>query len=86
MQTDDKANPAGGDAGFFDTEYTNFAVCPYYGHEENDSWEIDTGPGYEGDAETMCKSCGEDYFVSRHCTITYTTRKLKPNAKASREP
>ncbi|MFH1633913.1 MAG: hypothetical protein ABIG63_07855 [Chloroflexota bacterium] len=58
-----------------DTEYRDYAICPYCGYEERDSWEIDLGPGPEGDGEADCGRCGETYLVSRQCTITYTTVK-----------
>jgi hypothetical protein len=61
----------------FDTMRTHNAVCPYCGYEERDSWEINLGDFGEGDGETTCGSCSRDYFVSRICNISYTT-KAKP--------
>jgi transcription elongation factor Elf1 len=61
-----------------DTDYTNQPVCPYCGHEERDAWEIDFGPGLDGDTTTSCGNCGEDYFCSREATIRYTTEKVPP--------
>jgi len=57
------------------TDFTDYPVCPYCGHVERDAWEIDFGPGLDGDAETSCNSCGADYFCSRNVSVTYTTRK-----------
>ena len=55
-----------------DTERTKLATCPYCGHQERDSWEI--GTGGEEDTETWCGSCGLLYAVSRHVSISYSTR------------
>jgi ribosomal protein L32 len=54
---------------------THNAICPYCGHEDQDSWEIDLGVGIEGDGEMDCQDCGETYRVSRSCDVTYTTKK-----------
>jgi len=56
----------------FDTEYTDCPVCPYCGRADKDAWEIDFD-GIDGDAESSCGSCGEDYSVSRHCILSYST-------------
>ncbi len=58
------------------TQHTEQPICPHCGHVERDAWEIDFG-GYEGDTETACGSCGRDYFVSRHCSVTYSTRAIE---------
>jgi hypothetical protein len=55
--------------------YQNKPVCPYCGHVEHDDMEITLGPGLEGDGETTCNSCGEEYRISRHISISYTTKK-----------
>jgi len=62
------------------TEQTDSPICPYCGHAERDAWEIDFGPGLDGDTETSCNSCGRDYFASRGVTGYYTTRPMPPNA------
>ena len=59
-----------------DFEYTDNPVCPYCGHVERDAWEIDFGPGLDGDAETFCGMCGKDYFVSRNTFVSYSTKKI----------
>ena len=59
-----------------DTEFTFEPVCPYCGHKEPDAWEIDFGPGLDGDTETQCGSCEKEYFVSRNVTIDYSTKKI----------
>jgi predicted RNA-binding Zn-ribbon protein involved in translation (DUF1610 family) len=53
-------------------EGTIHATCPHCGYQEHDSWEI--GGGLEGDFETACNSCGEDFLVSRNVSVSYTTR------------
>jgi hypothetical protein len=58
-----------------DTDFTINPVCPYCGHVERDAWEIDFGEGTDGDADTSCSGCGEDYFVQRHVTVSYSTSK-----------
>lgn len=60
-----------------DTQYTANAVCPYCGHMNRDSWEIDLGPGIDGDGTTDCGECGREFFVQRHARITYSTRRLQ---------
>ena len=59
-----------------DHEHTDYAVCPHCGYADHDSWELDLGPGLEGDGETSCASCGEDFFVSRNVTVTYSTKAI----------
>jgi hypothetical protein len=58
-----------------DTEHRDEPICPYCGHAEKDAWEINFGPGLEGDGETDCGECGKAYWISRHATITYSTKK-----------
>ena len=65
----------------FNIDRQPFAVCPYCGHVDQRSWEIDCGPGLDGSTETSCGSCGKVYFVERRVTIYYTTRKLAEREK-----
>lgn len=58
-----------------DTDYTEYVTCPHCGNKDRDSWEIDFGPGMEGDAEVQCGSCGEDFLASRLVSIKYCTKK-----------
>lgn len=60
----------------FDTDYTNQPVCPHCGCEARNAWEINFGPGCEGDTEITCGSCEEEYFASRQCSVTYSTSKI----------
>lgn len=52
----------------------DFAVCPYCDYEDKDSWEIEDA---EGGCYASCNSCGEEYFVTRNVSVTYTTEKRK---------
>lgn len=59
-----------------DTSYTDNPVCPYCGAVDMDAWEINLGPGLEGDGESSCGSCEKTFFISRMVSISYTTKKL----------
>jgi hypothetical protein len=52
-------------------------ICPHCGHIEQDAWEIDFGPGLDGEREVSCNSCDEDYFLERIVFICYKSAKLK---------
>lgn len=52
-------------------------ICPHCGHVEPDAWEIDFGPGLDGEREVSCNSCGEDYFLERIVSVDYKSSKLK---------
>lgn len=62
----------------YDTAHRDNIVCPHCGYEERDSWEVDFGPGLEGETEHQCARCCEAMKAERHCTVTYTTAK-SPN-------
>lgn len=66
----------------FDTEYTDCIKCPHCGYEDFDAWEVEFGPGLEGEIEHECISCGEAMQATRNCTVTYSTEKLIKYAKA----
>jgi hypothetical protein len=59
------------------TDYkdTEYATCPHCGFADQDSWEFDLGPGLDGDGEVSCGSCGNDYFLERHVSVSYSSRK-----------
>jgi transcription elongation factor Elf1 len=65
----------------FETQHTDNPTCPFCGHAERDAWEIDFGPGIEGDTTVSCGECGEDYKASRGAIIFYHTRKLTKETK-----
>jgi len=52
----------------FDTEYTDFPICPACGYEHKD-WECEG----EGDSERWCESCDQPILVETHVYINYTT-------------
>jgi len=64
--------------GGIDTQYTKNATCPYCGHEDKDSWEIEFD-GMEGDTTNICGKCEKEYTVSRHVEITYCSFKEESN-------
>ena len=57
--------------------HTKYAVCPYCGHEDKDSWKLNFGPGTDEEIETECGTCGETFMVPRVVTVDYTTRKIE---------
>lgn len=67
----------------FDTRMTDSPICPYCGHRERDAWEINFGPGMDGDTIHTCGSCGEEYDCYREVIVTYTTRAI-PSAADKR--
>jgi hypothetical protein len=52
-------------------------ICPHCGHVEQDAWEINFGPGLDGDTVACCNSCGEDYFLERIVSVYYKSAKLR---------
>lgn len=70
-----------------DALYTDDIVCPYCGHEERDSWEWQPElHGPEGDGDTECGECGREFGVSRHVSVSYSTRKKDDAPKAAPAP
>ena len=57
---------------------TTSPVCPHCGHVERDAWEIDFGPGAEGDAVHTCGGCDEEYSIYRTVDVYYNTEKPTP--------
>lgn len=60
-----------------DHSHTEAPVCPHCGAVERDAWEIDFGPGLDGDTVTNCGACGEDYFITRHTIVSYSTALIR---------
>ena len=52
-------------------------TCPYCGHEIVDAWELDFGPGLEGDTRVTCGICDREYTLCRIVEIAYTSFELK---------
>ena len=59
-----------------ETKNTHAPVCPHCGHVERDAWEINFDGVLEGDTTHSCASCGEDYFLSREITVTYSSVRI----------
>ncbi len=60
-----------------DHEHTDLIVCPYCGHKDHDSWEIDFGPWMEGEELVDCGACEKIFRASRSVTVHYSTEKTK---------
>lgn len=54
-----------------DHEYTDEIVCPYCGHESEDSWEAS-----EDSDDEECDECGKHFAYDSETTRTYTSRKV----------
>ena len=63
-----------------ETQYEDDVTCPYCGHVDRDSWELDFGPGFEGDEDFECGACGETFHASREVSVSYSTWKISPIA------
>lgn len=63
----------------YETERTDNIICPYCGYEDRDSWEVDFGPGFDGDTTVVCGSCEQEFHASRMVDVCYTTKRLKNN-------
>lgn len=55
-----------------DTNYTSETVCPYCGHETQDSWELSGDDGVD-----ECGECEKPFRWARHVGVTYCTRKVE---------
>lgn len=61
-------------------------TCPHCGHLERDAWEIDFGPGLDGDTVVTCGKCEQEYFASRQVSVWYQTTKItEKDAAMARE-
>ena len=54
----------------FETKRTMNAICPWCGHEDLDSWELEDG-------EYDCGTCDKPYIVERCVDVSYTTTKIE---------
>lgn len=57
-----------------DCDHTQFIVCPYCGHEDQNSWE------YHDSGNVYCGSCGDEFFMEREIVVYYISKKIKPEA------
>lgn len=60
-----------------DTSHRDSAVCPWCGFEHPDSgeWHL---------PKTICEechNCRKVFLVTRHVTLTYSTRKVEPKTR-----
>lgn len=63
----------------FDTSFNpDFAICPYCGYEEQDSWEL-------SDGEHDCSDCGKTFLVTIDTTVYYTTTKIEEDTQEEEE-
>lgn len=58
----------------FDTEYTDEIVCPWCGHEHEDSWDHFSSYGCNT-CEFDCDSCGKTIYVEQIVKVTYSSSK-----------
>lgn len=65
-------------------EYTREPVCPYCGREVRDAWEINFGPGCDGETEIECGWCERTFTCVRHVTVEYSTEEIEESADAQK--
>lgn len=54
----------------FDCNLNDEAKCPYCGHDETDSWELDRD---EECTTNTCGACDKEYNVTINRSVTYST-------------
>ena len=58
-----------------ETRYTDEVVCPWCGHQHQDSYEFFQG---QGPAEgLLCHRCEREFDAYRHFRVTYCTYRAK---------
>ena len=55
------------------TSYKPLPVCPYCGNIERNAWEIDFH--HSDYTDHCCGICGEEYNLTRHVSVCYSTKK-----------
>ena len=63
-----------------ETELTQYATCPYCGHEHLDSWSLDLSE--LEDTTIHCGNCEETFAARRIIEISYATAKPEPEPTA----
>lgn len=58
-----------------DHKYTEEIVCPYCGHEHQDSWER-RGTDLNAEDEDQCESCEKTFKWYRGFSVWYNTAKV----------
>lgn len=63
-------------------------TCPYCGASITDSWEVDFGPGLDGDTEFQCNesNCEKRFEVTRVTDVRYTSRIMPEPTKTEAKP
>ena len=54
---------------WIDCFHKRYAVCPWCGYEDEDSWEYE-----EGETEAECPNCGKEFTVIAEIEMNYTTK------------
>lgn len=59
-----------------DCDYTDEAVCPYCGHQHEDSHEF--FPRNQEDTTAFCYKCEKEFSLTRHISVHYSSEPKKP--------
>lgn len=59
----------------FECRYRYDPMCPHCGHIIRDAWEINFGPGLDGETELLCGHCESEFICERSTEVRYSTRK-----------
>jgi len=54
-----------------DCWHEHYAICPWCGYEDHDSWEYQ-----EGVTDAECPNCGKPITVTTEVEVTYTTKPM----------
>ncbi|SRR3972149_1020349 len=54
-------------------KHTNQIICPYCGHEDDESWNLEE----EGETQKTCESCEKEFNVEKEVSITYSTSRIE---------
>ncbi len=61
----------------FDTEWTDYPVCPHCGCKDEDWWD-GTSMRNDGDTdEFSCGNCEADYAVTLSTSVSFKTKKIE---------
>jgi len=58
-------------------EFTMNITCPWCGHENSDSWEVDFGSGTSEIARLDCAKCEKIFLATRLVTVDYSTERIE---------
>lgn len=53
--------------------YAKNVTCPYCGHVDTDSWELDFGLSSDEEILAECGACEETFKVARTIEVTYSS-------------